>query len=466
MDPSAVDLLLESAQIWAMLPTGTSPALVAGWEDGDPFCAAMCTTDAGLAFCRRCPEATVRRVVRTHRAAGDRCRAGVRLLAFPIPDDPDAHASSARPTRIGVLRIAGPTPREAAAAAGLTNLDPAVLRRAARLAPRPDGLTVLAAARRFRRPDVLHDWQVRQRDRAADARRAATTALAQVIVSSGEFRSLYRSSERQRAQLARRERQVARLAREVLRARDAERARVAHEIHDTAAQSMVSAYRFLEAARASVASTVAAGGAAIDHPAALSARHRAGAGASERHLASASEMLLAAIAEVRAVLGDLLPPGLEELGLGAAVRGRLERMTEGTEIAAAVVGDLPRMPAPVEQAIYGMTLEAISNAVRHARPTTITVELGQQRGRAVVVVRDDGIGFDPAGTVRSADQGLGLVGLGHQAGWLGGRATIRSSPGLGTSVRISVPLDPGLGSARPGRRLEPVDPVAIRLAGA
>jgi signal transduction histidine kinase len=313
-----------------------------------------------------------------------------------------------------------PKPHEAGAIAARVSLDPAALYRAARTALQPDGRTVLAAVRTLRHRELLLRWLVEQRNRAADRRRNATAALAQMVVTSEEFHALYRDAQRQRSELVRREREVERLARDAVRARDEERARVAHQIHDTAAQSMVSAYRFLEATRASL-------------PAPLP-------GQADDHLASASALLQAAIIEVRAVLGGLLPAGLEQRGIGAAVRDRLAQLTAGTGATGSVTGSLPRLVGWVEQAIYSMTMEAVSNAVRHAHAATIHVQLEQRGGRIVVIVSDDGVGFNLAARSRGGSEGLGLPGMSHQAGWLGGRATIRSHPGNGTVVRISVPL--------------------------
>jgi signal transduction histidine kinase len=414
MDDPAVARLLQTAQLWALSPDGNGPELVAGWEDGAPFCTAVCTTDVGLAFCRRCPADVAARVIRTGRAATDRCAAGVQLLAFPSPRGARDQAA--------VLRVGRPTPRQAVAVAERIQVAPPALRRAARRVERLDGRVVLAAARILRGPGPLHCWQVQQRNRAANRRRTATAALAQMIATSEEFHLLYRSSQRQRTELERQRRRLDRLAREALRSQDIERARIAHQIHDTAAQSMVSAYRFLDAARSSAAN--------------------GWSDSVDAHLASAEERLQAAIGEVRAVLASLLPPGLEELGIGHAVGSWLGRLTTGTEVSTEVVGDLPRLEGWVEQALYAMAAEAASNAFRHAHASAIRVELGERQGRAVVIIRDDGRGFDPAAVVvRRGGEGLGLLGMHRQASWLGGQATIRSCVGSGTVVRISVPLE-------------------------
>lgn len=421
----AVERQLLGAELWERDPGSRSTRFLAGWEDGATFCAAVCSTDLGLAFCRACPAAVVQRAIDGRHAVSDRCPAGVRLLAFPAP--------AGSRDRVAVLRVAPPLPQTAATVADEVRISPAVLRRAARRTEPVDGRASLAAARILRDPAGNHAWQVDQRARGADGRRAAAQALAQMIATSEELNELYRDSRRQRSQLDRNRRLVDRLARETLRAQDEERSRVAHEIHDTAAQSMVSAFRFIEAARA-------ASGADGHDP--------------DPRLVAASERLLTAIREVRAVLAHLLPPGLEELGLADALRTRLGSIAaEG--IGARVVGDLPRLEPWVEQALYGMASEAVSNAVRHGRPTSLRVDLGVVRARAVIRIADDGAGFDLATVTRTEGSGLGLVGLSRQASWLGGSAKVVSRPGAGTAVRISIPLERHL--RRPAAADHPAD---------
>ena len=415
MTTDVVERQLVGAELWERGGDATPARFLAGWEDGATFCAAVCSTDLGLAFCRACPTEVAGRALARRRAASGRCPAGVRLLAFPAPAGSN--------DRVAVLRVAPPTARQAVAVTDRVRVAPNALRRAARAMDPADGRASLAAARRLRDAAGNQAWQVRQRTNGADRRRAAAQALAQMIATSDELHELYRASRRQRSQLDRNRRLVDRLARETLRAKDEERNRIAHEIHDTAAQSMVSAFRFLDAARA-------ASGANGQTP--------------DPRLVSASERLLTAIGEVRAVLARLLPPGLEELGLAEALRTRLSAAHEtGAEddVSGDVTGDLPRLEAWVEQSLYGMASEAVSNAVRHGHASSIRIDLRIVRGRALLTVSDDGSGFDPATVNRSEASGLGLVGMSRQASWLGGSARIASRPGAGATVRISIPLD-------------------------
>ena len=126
---------------------------------------------------------------------------------------------------------------------------------------------------------------------------------------------------------------------------------------------------------------------------------------------------------------------------GEALRIRLRDLSAGTSTTGVVAGDLSRLEGWVEQALYGMAGEAISNAIRHGHATHVTVSLREARGRAIIVVVDDGRGFEPATIARRrGDQGLGLLGMTRQARWLGGLLDLASRPEAGTQLRISIPL--------------------------
>lgn len=413
--------LLAAAELWAWSPDApdTGPdetrtvSFVAGWEDGYHFCHAVCATDLGRALCARCPEQVVASAAASNSVRRDRCPAGVRLLAFPLDES----------GQVGVLRVGPPARGLPTRIAGQIRVPAAALEAAAAERPAARPSLVREAACVLASRGTRLGWLARQRDRSADDRRAAVAAGAQVLATIEDLQAALQASERQRGEIERQRRRLDRLARESLRASNEERARIAHEIHDTTAQSLVSAYRFLDAARASAM--------------------QAGLPASiERNLAEASDRLLTAIRELRAVLTRMTPPGLDELGLADAIRIRLSGMrAEGME--GTVVADLPRLHDAAEQALYRMAVEALSNALRHGKASRVDVTLQQSRGRAILTVADNGVGFDPrAGDRRRDGTGMGLLGMSRQAGWLGGRMTISSRPGAGTRVRISIPLTP------------------------
>jgi signal transduction histidine kinase len=363
--------------------------MVAGWEDGHPACAPFAAADGG-STCRGCPVGLVEEVLRSRHAVAERCPFGIRILAFPAP-------AGSRDSAV-ILRMGGPE----TTAADL-----------------PSGIAVLRAARRLRRPGGLVGWQAEQRTRGAERRRTAAAALAQMIATTEEFHRLWTTADRDRASADQTVSRLDTLARETLRESEESQTRIAHTLHDTAAQSMVSAHRFLEASRASLGGP----------------RPESASG----HLDAAQERLLTAIREVRQVLNTLVPPGLEELGLANALTIHVRDNVGGT-ITANVTGDLPRAEHYLEAGLFAMTAEAISNAVEHAGPTRIRIDLRASRGRGIITVTDDGVGFDPSSAHRQTLVGMGLIGMARRAGWLGGRVDVTSRPGAGTTIRISVPL--------------------------
>jgi signal transduction histidine kinase len=327
---------------------------------------------------------------------------GIPLLAFPAP-------LGSRDSAV-VLRLDGEGESSEAAA---------------------DWRAVLAAARRLRSRGGLVAWQAEQRARAAERRRTAAAALAKMVATAEEFQRLSTLTGRDRRSSASSASRLDGLARETQREAEVARTRIAHQLHDTAAQSMVGAHRFLAAAQT-----------ALD---------ASDTGRASRHLEAADGALTSAIREVRHVLNTLVPPGLEELGIANALRIYV-RDNVPAGIAAGVTGDLPRIDGWLEAGLFAVATEAISNAVRHAQPTTIGIDLQATHGSAMITVTDDGIGFDPAAASRRSEQGMGLVGLTRRASSIGGRVDLTSRPGSGTTIRISVPL----GNAGDGRERDSV----------
>jgi signal transduction histidine kinase len=380
----------------AEAPASGPLAMIAGWEDGFPACAPFVANDGGQE-CRACPLGLVGAVQRTHRAMAERCPFGIGLLVFPAP--------AGSRTSVGVLRLAPDSGEDGAPV---------------------DGRAVLGAARRLRDPAGLAAWQVQQRARGAERRRTAAAALAQMIATTEEFHRLYTTADRDRGTAEQAATRLDTLARETLRDSEKARTDIAHTLHDTAAQSMVSAHRFMEAARAS-----------LSGPRPETA---------PRHLDAAQERLLAAIREVRLVLNTLVPPGLEELGIANALRIYVRDNVPET-IETQVTGDLTRVENWLEAGLFAMTVEAISNAVQHAEARVIRIDLRASRGRGIISITDDGIGFDPAAARRRTQEGMGLIGMTRRASWLGGRVDVTSRPGGGTTIRISAPLEDPDGAA-------------------
>src|SRR4051812_319861 len=197
-----------------------------------------------------------------------------------------------------------------------------------------------------------------------------------------------------------------------------ERNRLARELHDAVTQRL-----FAVALAAESAST-------------LLARDREGAAAELRRV---SELARGAMEELRAVVFELRPGSLEAEGLATVLRKHVEvlRRVSGREIDLKV-RDVPRLGAGPATQVLRIAQEALGNALRHAQAEHIKVKLENGAGALVLLVADDGIGFDPQGPeVRG--QRLGLTSMQERATELGGTLQVSSTLGRGTTVRLQVP---------------------------
>jgi signal transduction histidine kinase len=198
-----------------------------------------------------------------------------------------------------------------------------------------------------------------------------------------------------------------------------ERNRLARELHDSIKQQLFS----------------------IDVSAAA-ARARAGAG-SDAEMSALDDIQAgarAAQAEMTALLQQLRPAPLENVGLVEALRDQATAL--GYRSCAEVtvsVGELPpagELPPRAQEELFRMAQEALANVARHARAHHVALRLERAGAALRLEVRDDGQGFDPT----TAPGGMGLGNLRARAQALSGTTRITSAPGAGTTVAIEVPL--------------------------
>jgi len=154
----------------------------------------------------------------------------------------------------------------------------------------------------------------------------------------------------------------------------------------------------------------------------------------------------AALDGVRRFARGLRPPALDELGLVPAIGEHVRSIAEIGEVDVRLEADeIPRgeLAPEAELAVYRIVQEALSNVLRHADARTATVRVSREPGVLVVMVEDDGRGFDPVRVTACGPGGLGLFGMNERAGYLGGRVEVSSAPGTGTRVRAEIPLARG-----------------------
>jgi len=200
----------------------------------------------------------------------------------------------------------------------------------------------------------------------------------------------------------------------------AERNRLARELHDSVTQSLYSVTLYAEAA----ARLLTAG------------QHIEAAD----HLRELRDTAQEALREMRLLIFELRPPALEKSGLIAALQARLEAV-EGrggmlAEMKVEGAQGADRVPLFTQEQLYQIAREALNNALKHAHAQHVRVHVQFKEAAACLDVGDDGVGFDPEQT--RGRGGLGLPGMRERAQKIGGRLTLTSAPGRGTTVHIEV----------------------------
>jgi signal transduction histidine kinase len=151
------------------------------------------------------------------------------------------------------------------------------------------------------------------------------------------------------------------------------------------------------------------------------------------------EQLRLEITNLRSLLTELRPPTLDELGLATALSGLAKRMTDLADVDVALTSDLEHeddLPDDLKLTIYRIVQEGVSNAVKHASPSQISIDVSEFDGSIRVIVNDDGDGFDPT---RSTD-GFGLTGMRERVALSSGTMSIDSSIGNGTRLTAALPI--------------------------
>ena len=225
-------------------------------------------------------------------------------------------------------------------------------------------------------------------------------------------------TERKRAEAALRA-----LSLQLSRGEDAERRRIARELHDSTGQKL-----------AALSMTVGI----------FQNTKGAPAGKSEKMLADCLATIEQCAQEIRTLSYLLHPPLLDELGLAAAVRNYVEGFSKrsGVQVALDAPPDLERLPDEVEIALFRVVQESLGNIHRHAGASTARLRLACGAEQVTLEVSDQGCGMS-AQTIRAIEAGRGAVGVGiagmrERLRLLGGRLAIESG-GQGTTIRAIVP---------------------------
>lgn len=198
-----------------------------------------------------------------------------------------------------------------------------------------------------------------------------------------------------------------------------ERSRLAHELHDAVSQKLFSLRLTAQVAAALVDRDPARAKGELQQVAALAAE---------------------AVDELRAAVVELRPAALDEDGLIATLRTQIQVLDRAhtARVTFESLG-VRALPAAQEEALLRVSQEALHNALRHSGAGHVGVILVRGGdGGTVLRITDDGCGFEPAAT-RRAGRHLGLVSMRDRASGVGGKLTVESAPGKGTTIEMEVP---------------------------
>ena len=215
------------------------------------------------------------------------------------------------------------------------------------------------------------------------------------------------------------------LTQRVVEVQEAERGRVALELHDGITQLLC---------------------AILVRSQTLADRLSAHDGPARREALQLRELLGQTAGEVERISRNLRPSILDELGLVAVLRATSAEFADrtGVSVKLACVQLTTRLPANTELTLYRILQEALKNVGQHARARHVTVNLTKRGNLVRLTIKDDGIGFDaerhPAD--RKGKGGLGLLGMRERATYVGGALTVESVRRVGTEIEVCIPLAP------------------------
>lgn len=241
--------------------------------------------------------------------------------------------------------------------------------------------------------------------------RAISDQTAQAIANARLYEAL---QEEQRARAV--------LLDKTISAQEEERKRIARELHDDTSQGLTASILSLDAAQMAL---------------------RTDGSKAEEHVTTGKAIVEQVLASTQRLMRDLRPAVLDDLGLVPAIVSHAEERLKPQGISFTVQGQGSerRLPSTMETALYRIAQEAITNVVRHSRASEVLITLDVNDRGVLLVVQDDGVGFDLSSTLatKHGGRGLGLRGMQERALILGGECRIEAAGGRGTVVIVEMP---------------------------
>jgi len=218
--------------------------------------------------------------------------------------------------------------------------------------------------------------------------------------------------------LRERESELQQLSVRVLNAQEEERRRISHDLHDETAQSLTTLKLMIDMIKQALPSD-------------------------QEDVRRLVEEVEASVRQtlqgIRRLIADLRPPMLDDFGLVPTLKWLVHGFTQryGIRVELHNVHLLRRLPVEVETVLYRAVQEALANVAKHARAGLVNISLERTAERVVVIVRDDGIGFDDRRSRRGA---FGLLGIRERLAALGGSLSVDSQRGRGATLTMVLPL--------------------------
>ncbi len=209
------------------------------------------------------------------------------------------------------------------------------------------------------------------------------------------------------------------LSQQILYAQEAERQRIARELHDEVAQTLTSVLLYLKL---------------LEKSSNLEEAQR---------LQNLRKLITHALSDIRQLAVELRPRILDDWGLEAALGQRVDELNGdcSRQVTLRVVGHSPkRLPHDLEVTFYYVAQEALSNIVHHSHAHCAQVSLKREASCLTLEVQDDGIGFDPDVMRAGRVNGFGLASMRERLALVNGELTIDSQPGSGTRVCARAPM--------------------------
>lgn len=206
----------------------------------------------------------------------------------------------------------------------------------------------------------------------------------------------------------------------IIEAQEEERRRLSREIHDGPAQLLAH---------------VLLGSEIVER-----VHREQGPEASAKEIAKFRDMVRSALFEVRRIIYDLRPMSLDDLGLIPTLEKYLQRVEEqypDIHLIFRTIGNQDRLAEKMEAALFRLVQESVQNACKHAKPTTVSITVEFHKDNVILMIKDDGIGFD---TNQKKENAFGLIGMQERVDVLEGTFNLRSEEKKGTTILIQIPI--------------------------